>query len=103
MEGLASGFGMGPGGPPPPWPLTAPGGARRLLRAIARATLRAAQRRIRDGKREADRACEDGTRARPISNARLSASPRLQLRPINLVVYEGPYRKGNSSWGRLPA
>ena len=32
-------------------------------------------------------------RARPISTARLSASRRLQLRPINLVVYEGPYRK----------
>ncbi len=32
-------------------------------------------------------------RARPISTARLSPSPGLQLRPINLVVYEGPYRK----------
>ena len=32
-------------------------------------------------------------RARPISSARLSGSPRLQLRPINLVVYQGPYRR----------
>ena len=42
-------------------------------------------------------------RARAISTARLSASPRLQLRPIDQMVYLGPYRKGNSSWGRLPA
>ncbi len=42
-------------------------------------------------------------RARPISTARLSASRRLQLRPINLVVYEGPYRKENSSRDWLPA
>ena len=42
-------------------------------------------------------------RARPISNARLNASPRLHLRPIDLVVYEGPYRKENSSRRWLPA
>ena len=28
---------------------------------------------------------------RPISTGRLNASPRLHLRPINLVVYQGPY------------
>ena len=86
MEGLASGFGMGPGGPPPPWPLTAPGGAR--LRAPARA-LRAAWRARRTpvweraGPSAAD-ACGAfaKSRARPISTARLSASRRLQLRPI---------------------
>ena len=33
-------------------------------------------------------------RARAISTARLNASRRLQLRPIDLVVCEGPYRKG---------
>ena len=33
-------------------------------------------------------------RARAISTARLNASRRLQLRPIDLVVYEGPYPKG---------
>ena len=42
-------------------------------------------------------------RARAISNARLNGSPRLQLRPIDQVVYLGPYRKGNSSRRRLPA
>ena len=33
-------------------------------------------------------------RARAISTARLSASPRLHLPPIDQVVYLGPYRKG---------
>ena len=46
---------------------------------------------------------EGGARARPISTARLRRSHALHLRPINLVVYEGPYRKENSSRGRLPA
>lgn len=43
------------------------------------------------------------TRARPISTARLRRSHALHLRPIDLVVYEGPYRKENSSQDRLPA
>ena len=34
-----------------------------------------------------------GARARPISTARLNASRRLQLRPIDQVVYLGPYQK----------
>ena len=42
-------------------------------------------------------------RARAISNARLNGSPRLQLRPIDQVVYLGPYQRGNSSRRRLPA
>ena len=42
-------------------------------------------------------------RARAISNARLRCSHTLQLHPIDLIVYKGPYQKGNSSWGRLPA
>ena len=29
--------------------------------------------------------------------------PHFHLQPINLVVYEGPYRKENSSWDPLPA
>ena len=33
-------------------------------------------------------------RARAISSARLSGSPRLQLRPVDRVVYPGPYQKG---------
>ena len=42
-------------------------------------------------------------RARPISAARLRRSHALHLRPINLVVYQGPYRRENSSWDWLPA
>ena len=34
-------------------------------------------------------------RARPISTARLRRSRTLQLRPIHLVFYKGPYRKGD--------
>ena len=34
-------------------------------------------------------------RARAISAARLRLSPALHLRPINQVVYLGPYRKEN--------
>ena len=41
-------------------------------------------------------------RARAISTARLRRSHALQLQPIDLVVYEGPYQKENSSWRRLP-
>ena len=42
-------------------------------------------------------------RARPISTARLRPSRTLQLRPINPVVYRGPYRRESSSRRRLPA
>ena len=42
-------------------------------------------------------------RARAISSARLNGSPRLHLRPINLVVYQGPYQREGSSRRRLPA
>ena len=42
-------------------------------------------------------------RARPISTARLRRSHALHLRPIDLVVYQGPYRRENSSWDWLPA
>ena len=42
-------------------------------------------------------------RARPISTARLRSSHALHLRPIDLVVYQGPYRRENSSWDWLPA
>ena len=42
-------------------------------------------------------------RARAISGARLNGSPRLHLRPINLVVYQGPYQREGSSRRRLPA
>ena len=82
LGGLTSGFGMGPGVPPLPWPPTSEGRSlpegpawRRALRAAQRDSRRRSQGDRRDlalGKR----------RARPISAARLSASRRLHLRPI---------------------
>src|SRR5207244_3869540 len=68
---------MGTGGSPPPWPpeLTTPGPTwpRRRLSAEGRA-----------------RTTEDPS-PRPISTGRLNRLPCLHLRPINLVVYQGPY------------
>ena len=34
---------------------------------------------------------DGGTSPRPISTGQLNALPHLDLRPINLVVYKGPY------------
>ena len=93
MEGLTAGFGMGPGVPPPPWSLGRPGAlacAGTLAACIA-------------GKRFASAYRMMSRRARPISTARLRRSRALQLRPIHLVFYKGPYRREISSRGRLPA
>ena len=38
-----------------------------------------------------ERIKENNTSFRPISIGKLSASPRLHLRPINLVVYKGTF------------
>ena len=108
LGGLTSGFGMGPGVPPPPWSLTneghsavrgGPGG--RALGAAQRATGALVAPSVR-GRAAIVRQSMKG-RARAISDARLSASPRLHLRPIDLVVYEGPYRREDSSRDWLPA
>ena len=40
--------------------------------------------------------------ARAISTARLSTSPCLHLQAIDLVVYEGPYRRGTDLGGGFP-
>ena len=82
MEGLTAGFGMGPGVPPPPGPLTRPGAP-----ALAGGTLAASIAR----KASLIPFCDSMQsrvlrRARPISTARLSTSPCLQLRPIELLV-----------------
>ena len=106
LGGLTSGFGMGPGVPPLPWPPTGDGlGMRRgaLEKALARPQGRTAEKRkhfssLRTPGQKAGRA-----RARPISAARLRRSRALHLRPIDLVVFEGPYRRENSSQDRLPA
>ena len=111
LGGLASGFGMGPGVPRPPWPLT--GGRRSscddcvppTMRGWSPRALGAAQRARRilsvfdlSCTRQAHAAAPAGmrrVRARAISAARLRLSPALHLRPINQVVYLGPYRKEN--------
>ena len=108
LAGLTSGFGMGPGVPRPPWP-PAPGGR------CGAGCVGAGRRPRRPGGRTA---LEEGNvlrtvgsggdlewsrRARPISGARLKASPPLHLRPINQVVSLGPYRREGPSRGRLPA
>ena len=41
--------------------------------------------------------CKRGQAARPISTARLNALRRLHLRPINLVIFQGP-SEGFTPW-----
>ena len=112
LGGLASGFGMGPGVPRPPWPLT---GGRRSSSDDENASHASGEPlRVPWGPhselagsgilidlsctRQAHEAAPAGmrrVRARAISAARLRLSPALHLRPINQVVYLGPYRKEN--------
>ena len=91
LAGLASGFGMGPGVPRPPEPLT---GGRRSAHPGPSACPegRTARCATVSPARGGD---QEMRRARAISTPRLSASPRLHLGPINQVVYLGPYRKEN--------
>ena len=112
LGGLASGFGMGPGVPRPPWPLT--GGRRSSMTMRMPPTLEGNLSACPGGRtasltdpvsiidlsctRQAHEAAPAGmrrVRARAISAARLRLSPALHLRPINQVVYLGPYRKEN--------
>ena len=106
--GLTAGFGMGPGDPrlcgrarggrSPAAPLY---GACQEPRIGA--TLAAAWRAREKIAHRARCLSSRMRRARAISAARLSASPRLHLRPIDQVVYLGPYRRVDSSRRRLPA
>ena len=113
LGGLASGFGMGPGVPRPPWPLT--GGRRSSLDDEIASHVKGNLSACPGGRtasstdpiplrpqvsrtRQAHAAAPAGmrrVRARAISAARLRLSPALHLRPINQVVYLGPYRKEN--------
>ena len=112
LGGLASGFGMGPGVPRPPWPLT--GGRRSSLDDEIASHAKGNPSACPGGRtasstdrvsiidlsctRQAHAAAPAGmrrVRARAISAARLRLSPALHLRPINQVVYLGPYRKEN--------
>ena len=67
------------------------------------ATLAAVQRRKLLARRRLAKSLTRMRRARAISSARLSGSPRLHLRPVDRVFYPGPYRKVDSSRRRLPA
>ena len=106
--GLTAGFGMGPGDPR----LCGRARGGRSPAAQMYSSLPGTPVRGDPGGRMAGTE-EDGAsrsvlqsrmrRARAISAARLSASPRLHLRPIDQVVYLGPYRRVDSSRRRLPA
>ena len=103
LGGLTSGFGMGPGVPPPPWSLTNEGHSVFRGRAPPGALGAAQRSESRTEGRPTATPESQGRRARPISTARLSASRRLHLLPINQVVYLGPYRREDSSRDWLPA
>jgi hypothetical protein len=105
LEGLTSGFGMGPGVSPPLWPpkrwfLTRPdllAGTRVRTSMRARASVSPAA-----GPRNSIASASKESSPRPISTGRLNTLPCVHLRPIYLVVSEGPYslRMGSLILGR---
>ena len=105
--GLTAGFGMGPGDPRLCG--RARGGRSPAAHVYepARAPLPGRPwRPCSEGSGKRRRLAKSLTRmrrARAISSARLSGSPRLHLRPVDRVFYPGPYRKVDSSRRRLPA
>ena len=72
-------FGMGTGVSPPPWPPE-----HLLSTGCQRATIRRALKSEHEQNKKIPS-------PRPISTGRLNTSPCVHLRPINLVVYQGPY------------
>src|SRR5205807_126665 len=111
LEGLTSGFGMGPGVSPPLWPPKRPLSSRppRALPdsgTAARETSEDASPRVGVRTRGPDSEREQKPSPRPISTGRLNTLPCVHLRPIYLVVSEGPYSCygwETSSWGELRA
>jgi hypothetical protein len=84
LEGLTSGFEMGPGVPPPLLP------PKHLLRTTRDdhgtvARMRPEQSSEHDSEREQE------SSPRPISTGQLHTLPCFHFPPINLVVCEGPY------------
>lgn len=104
MAGLTAGFGMGPGDPRLRG--RARGGRSPAALWPLQGALSAPPWRLHSVRRRLPRSSRPRRvmrrRARAISTARLRRSHALHLRPIDLVVYEGPYRKEDSSWRRLP-
>lgn len=105
--GLTAGFGMGPGDPRLCGRARGGRSPRLMYGACQEPLLRGdpGGRMAGTGEDGASRSVLSSRmrRARAISAARLSASPRLHLRPIDQVVYLGPYRRVDSSRRRLPA
>ena len=106
--GLTAGFGMGPGDPRLCGRARGGRSPAALMYGACQeprigATLAAAWRAREKITHRARCLSSRMRRARAISAARLSASPRLHLRPIDQVVYLGPYRRVDSSRRRLPA
>ena len=101
LEGLATGFGMGPGVPPPPQPPTP--------QTTNHLRLRSSGVVVCSGSHSG---CEQqvcGVSPRPISTGRLHPSQGFHPRPINPMVCRGPYPRPQagwwetSSWNELPA
>jgi hypothetical protein len=101
LKSLTSGFGMGPGVSPSPWPPKHYGDVRhpRAVRSITPGYPRPTAPREPHSGRETGswelpprhKECRSQA-TRPISTGQLHALPRFHLRPINPVVYWGPYR-----------
>jgi hypothetical protein len=93
LEGLTSGFGMGPGVPPPPWPPKHLVPDQGLIRSPDQAPDPGGDGedapRAELGTRQRARARESSPR--PISTGQLHTLPCFHVPPINLVVCEGPY------------
>ena len=92
LWGLTSVFGMGTGMAPTPWPPASKSSA--SVSGTGRK-----RRPPQGGGRESGKG-QYGQASRPISTARVSASPRLRLPPINPVVCRGP-SVGSSPMGCL--
>ena len=109
MGPFTSVFGMGTGVASPPWPPGKPGSGRTRKKANAQSGKSelehdATGQGIR--RRPSDEVLKNGQTSRLISTGQLSASPRLRLLPIEVVVYNlpsDPFGWENLSLGRLGA
>ena len=84
LEGLTSGFGMGPGVSPPPWP------PKRGVRSTDDVEGAALERNLENSDSEREQKDKESS-PRAISTGQLHALPRFHFPPINLVVFQGPY------------
>ena len=82
LKGLASGFGMGPGVSPSLWPPKLYG----VVDLVPTATREPHSGRLQHANLWVV------VSPRPISTGRLHALPHFHLRPINPVIYWGPYQ-----------